>query len=758
MSASAPEAMSARRPHAAHGGGWRIAALVSFLLLSLLMLSDVTRNPTRFGEYYTPLIVLTAAGLAVLTALLVRDFVHLAREVREARPGARLTVRMVAIFSLVAVAPVMMIYFFSVQFLHRSVDNWLDVRIEQALEGALELSRASLNRNMRERLKQVELLAVQLSDLNEPDAGERLHDTFEMLGASELSLMSSKGRVIAASANTASLVPAPPDEAVLIQVRQGGTYVGLDPIDELGLVLRVVVNIANHDPAQEPRFVQALFPVAERVSELETGVRTAFERYRDLIYLRAPLKTSFMLTLSLVLLVSLLSAVWVAVFAARRLTAPLRRMAELTRSVAAGDYGTRLTAEGADEVGFLVRSFNDMTRRLAYARDEARDSHRQLEEQRTHLEAVLSRLTSGVLTTGHDGALVTFNQMAKDILDAPLEKQTGIPLGRLYRRDPRLAPFSTAVGARILAARPDWREEVEIEGRHGRQILMCRGTVLPGSDGAGPGHVIVFDDVTRLIEAQRSQAWEEVARRLAHEIKNPLTPIQLSAERLRHKYLSRMDGADAESLDRLTRTIVQQVDSLKEMVNAFSRYARTPVRRSLSVDVNELVTDVAELYRGDDGGEELRLDLGGPLPAVAVDPGQFRQVLHNLIRNADEALANRERPQTEPQPERITIHTRRVVERGRDFVETRVDDEGPGIRDEVMGQLFEPYVSTKAKGTGLGLAIVKKIVDEHGGKVAAENRTDGGASVIVRLPAASHDSSAPTGAPTGTAAVGAAHG
>ena len=739
MTASPPEVIPARQSHAPRKGGWRIAALVTFLLLSLLMLSDVTRNPTRFGEFYTPLIVLTIVGLAVLCALLVLDFVQLGREVREARPGARLTARMVFIFGLVAVTPVMMIYFFSLQFLHRSVDNWLDVRIEQALEGALELSRASLNRNMRERLKQVELLAVQISDLPEPDAAERLHDTFEMLGASELTLMSSKGRVIAADANTTALVPTPPDEAVLLQVRQGGTYVGLDPIDDLGLLLRVVVNIAHPGPGQEPRFVQALFPVAEGVSELETDVRTAFERYRDLIYLRAPLKTSFMLTLSLVLLVSVLSAVWAAVFAARRLTAPLRRMAEVTRSVAAGDYETRVSAEGADEIGFLVKSFNQMTRRLAYARDVARDSHRQLEEQRTYLEAVLSRLSSGVLTTAHNGSLVTFNQMATDILEAPLQAHTGMALAHLDRTDPRLAPFAAAVGARILAARPDWGEEVEMEGRHGRQILMCRGTVLPGSNGAGPGHVIVFDDVTRLIEAQRSQAWEEVARRLAHEIKNPLTPIQLSAERLRHKYLGTMAGADAASLDRLTRTIVQQVENLKDMVNAFSRYARTPDRRSRPVEVNELVTDVAELYRGDDGGENLRLELDGPLPAVHVDPGQYRQVLHNLIRNAHEALANRDEGDGPSAPDSITIRTRQVSRRGRDYVETQVDDHGPGIPAEVMAKLFEPYVSSKPRGTGLGLAIVKKIVEEHDGNVTAANRPDGGASLIVQLPAAAGD-------------------
>ena len=736
MTTAAPEGIPARHGHASRRSGWRFAALAVFLLLALLMLSDVTRNPTRFGEFYTPLIALTVVGLAVLTALFVRDFAQLAREVRANRPGARLTVRMVAVFSLLAVTPVMMIYFFSVQFLYRSVDNWLDVRIEQALEGALELSRASLRHNMRERLKQVELLAVQLSDLPEPDATDRLHDSFEMLGASEVSLMSSNGRVIATSTNTTALVPTPPDEAALLQVRQNGTYIGLDQIEELGLLLRVVVNIASPAPGQEARFVQALFPVAKGTNELESGVRTAFERYRDLIYLRAPLKTSFMLTLSLVLLVSLLSAVWAAVFAARRLTAPLRRMAELTRSVAAGDYGTRLPDEGSGEIGFLADSFNDMTYKLALARDEARDSHRQLEEQRTYLEAVLSRLSSGVLTTSHDGHLVTFNQMARDILDTPLERQSGTSLHRLDRLSPRLAPFASTVGARILAARPDWREEIEMEGPHGRQILMCRGTVLPGPHAAGPGHVIVFDDVTRLIEAQRSQAWEEVARRLAHEIKNPLTPIQLSAERLRHKYLNTMVGSDAESLDRLTRTIVQQVQSLKEMVNAFSKYARTPVGHPRPVDVNELVSDVAELYRDEDGSEVLRLDLDSPLPAVEVDPGQFRQVLHNLIRNADEAHANRKRDGATGRSEPITVVTRKVEEKGCEFVETRVEDRGAGIGDTVLGRLFEPYVSTKPRGTGLGLAIVKKIVEEHDGTVVAGNRPEGGAILVVRLPAA----------------------
>ena len=755
MTTAAREAIPARHARPWRRNGWRFAALVLFLLLSLLMLSDVTRDPTRFSEFHTPLIALTILGLAVLTVLFVRDFTQLTKDVRSNRPGARLTVRMVTVFSLLAITPVMVIYLFSLQFLHRSIDNWLDVRIEQALEGALELSRASLHNKMRERLKQVELLAVQLSDLPEPDATDRLHDTFDMLGASEITLMSSKGRVIATSTNTTDLVPTPPDEAVLLQVRQRGTYIGLDPIDELGMVLRVVVSIASLAPGHEARFLQALFPATKGTDEIESGVRTAFEGYRDLIYLRAPLKTSFMLTLSLVLLVSLLSAVWAAIFAARRLTAPLRRMAELTRSVAAGDYGTRLPDEGSNEIGFLADSFNEMTHKLALARDEARHNHLQLEEQRTYLEAVLSRLSSGVLTTSRDGELVTFNRMAKDILDTPLERQSGLSLERVDRLSPRLTPFAERVGARILAARPDWHEEIELQGPHGRQILMCRGTVLPDPQGYEAGHVIVFDDVTRLIEAQRSQAWEEVARRLAHEIKNPLTPIQLSAERLRHKYLNAMDGPDAESLDRLTRTIVQQVESLKEMVNAFSKYARTPARHARPVDINELVSDVAELYREDDESEALHLDLGGPLPSVVVDPGQFRQVLHNLIRNAGEALANREPGGGERHPEPVRIGTRRIVDRGREYVETRIEDEGTGIDGAVLGRIFEPYVSTKPRGTGLGLAIVKKIVEEHDGTVAAENRPEGGVSLIVRLPTAPAAWSAPAGE---AAAAGAGHG
>ncbi len=742
-----------RRP----GGGWRFAALAAFLLASLFALSDATRNPARFAESYTLLIALTAVGLAVLSVLLVRDSVQLAREVRAERPGARLTVRMMGVFGLLAGVPVLVIYLFSVQFLHRSVDSWLDVSIERALERALELSRASLNRDMRERLKQVELLAVRLSDLPEPEAISQLHDTQEMLGASELTFSSSNGRVLAAGSTAIPLVPAAPDEAMLLQLRQGGTYIDLEPPAK-PTRMRVVVNVAAPAPGERPRFVQALFPVGGEANELAAGVSSAFEHYRGLIYLRGPLKTSLMLTLSLVLMVSLLTAVWAAVFAARRLTAPLRGMAEMTRSVAAGDYEGRLPVEGPDEVGFLVDSFNDMTRRLGAARDDARESHRRLEEQRTYLEAVLSRLSSGVLTISGEGRLVTFNRMAEDILEMPSEELAGAAFDALARRHPRLGPFTGALARRLSAARPDWREEVELRGRGGRRVLMCRGTVLSGFERSGrPGHVIVFDDVTALVEAQRGKAWEEVARRLAHEIKNPLTPIQLSAERLRHKYLAHMEPGEAEPLDRLTRVIVQQVESLKEMVNAFSRYSRMPPRRARPVALDELVRDVAELYRDEEGRALVALRPAGRLPPAEADPGQLHQVLHNLIRNAREALANREAggaparsadagPDADPG---ISIETREGSEGGSGYVEIRVSDRGAGIPEAIRDQMFEPYATTKPRGTGIGLAIVRKIVEEHEGSIWAEDRSGGGTSVVVRLPAAAADPEPAAAAPSG---------
>jgi nitrogen fixation/metabolism regulation signal transduction histidine kinase len=699
--------------------------LTLILLTSLKLMSDASEDSAAFGRLYALLVIVNLVGLVVLAGLLAANLIALLGQLRARVPGSRLTARMVAMFVVISGTPVLTVYFFSLQFLLRGIDSWFDVRVERALHDALELSRAALDSRMRELLRQSELIASELGGIPGDQLPGRLDDEREVAGAGELTVASAQGRIIASSSSdTSRILPHAPEEAVLLQVRQTGTYVGLDPTGNSGLVIRVVVRIPELVATHQTRILQALFPVAARIRDLAASVESAFAHYRELVYLRGPLKASFVLTLSLVLLLSLLGALWAAFFSARRLAAPIRDLAEGTRAVAEGDYETKLPQMTQDEMGFLVRSFNEMTGRLARARDEARQSQQAVEEQRQYLQAVLARLSSGVVTVDAESRVCTANAAAGTILGVDLAAQVGRPVAEIRASHPHLAPLHDAFALHLTTGTADWREEVSLFGPKGRQVLMCRGTPL-SSLGE---HVIVFDDVTALIQAQRDAAWSEVARRLAHEIKNPLTPIQLSAERLRHKYLDKMQDRDREVLDRLTHTIIQQVEAMKEMVNAFSSYARSPQMRLEHVGLNDLVREVVELYRYNRGETQVETSLDEHAPPVEGDTGRLRQVLHNLLKNALEACAGN--PQC-----KVTVTTRFVEERGTRYIELATEDNGPGFAPEVLAHIFEPYVTTKSRGTGLGLAIVKKIVEEHGGVVRAEGRQAGGARVWLRLPA-----------------------
>lgn len=724
--------MADRRLRLFATGAGPIIALVLLLFVSLTLMSDATENSARFGEMYSLLLVINALGIVTLGAAIGWNLIRLINQVRGRVPGARLTARMVAMFVFLAVTPVLVVYYFSLQFLHRGIDSWFDVRIEQALDDALVLSRASLGVRMREHLKQTELVAADHTEVSGELAAVRLDDARLRLGASELTLMTANGHIIASSsADPTEIIPHSPDDATLLQVRQSQTYIGLDPIADAGLHIRVVVQVPNAGPATDSRMLQALYPVAERMSVLAESVQSAYGKYKELAYLRKPLKTSFTLTLSLVLLLSILAAVWAAFFSARRVVAPLRDLVQGTQAVAEGAYETQLPQTAKDEVGFLLESFNEMTRKLARARDETRHSQRLVEEHRTYLEAVLSRMSSGVLTLDHLHRLVTVNNAAGLILGADFDADLDRTLEEIAATHPHLRPLAEAVGPHLEDTSKDWREEVTLFGASGHQALMCRGTPLPGSDHPVPGHIMVFDDITALIQAERNAAWSEVARRLAHEIKNPLTPIQLSAERLRHKYLGKMPANDANALDSLTRTIVQQVKAIKEMVNAFSEYARSPEMHPKMLNLNKLITDVAELYRLADTNTMLETHLEA-IPKIKADPDHLRQVLHNLIKNALEASATASKRV-------LYIESRCVKDSTRDYIDLRFIDQGAGFPQEILEHVFEPYVTTKRKGTGLGLAIVQKIVQEHGGMVWAENNPSGGATVVLRFPIAVSD-------------------
>ena len=397
-----------------------------------------------------------------------------------------------------------------------------------------------------------------------------------------------------------------------------------------------------------------------------------------------------------------------------------------TRAVGKGDFGTRLPLPSRDEMGFLVHSFNDMTKRLKRASDEAARSREDVEHERERLAVILSRLSSGVVVIDHARNVRSANPAAAEILGEGAGDIAGRSLADLHAAQPRLQRFVSELAQRLDAGRREWREQLVLPGEAGDSVLLWTATPLRDESADG-SLVVVFEDITALLTAQRSAAWGEVARRLAHEIKNPLTPIQLSAERLRRRLLPGLAGEDAELLERATNTIAQQVAAMKQMVNAFSEYARTPDMQLMHFSLNQLVQEVAELYRLQDPACSIELELAADLPEIEADRGRVRQILANLITNGLEALAG-------TQSGRVTIATRLQIGAGVPQAAIIVTDNGPGFRRDLLAKAFEPYVTSKARGTGLGLAIVKRIIEEHGGRIEAENGAEGGARVQVLLP------------------------
>jgi len=477
------------------------------------------------------------------------------------------------------------------------------------------------------------------------------------------------------------------------------------------------------------RVLIALYPVPQQLSQLADTVQRSYTQYANIVLLRQPLKSTFVLILTFVVVMSLIAAVYGAFFAAQRLIQPVQDLIAGTRAVAKGNYDTKLPLPSRDELGFLVTSFNDMTKRLGRAREETRRSQQAVEAERAGLAVILARLSTGVVSLEADLTVRTANQAASAILGIDLEAAVGKRFDEFISDSTLFTQFLAAVTVHLAAEDLDWRSQVELMSDSGKRVLMCACTPLPNDLGGAPGVVLVFDDITTLLQAQRDAAWGEVARRLAHEIKNPLTPIQLSAERMRRKFLGSMNAQDAQILERATHTIVAQVDAMKQMVNAFSEYARAPDMHFSRFDLNQLITEVMELYRAQDSSAELRLLLDPQLPDISADRIRIRQILNNLVTNSLEALEGRPGACVE-----IETHVAAEGPRQAPSVAILVTDNGPGFARDLIGTVFDPYVTSKPKGTGLGLAIVKKIVEEHGGRIEADNQRSGGARVRILLP------------------------
>ena len=702
--------------------------LFACMLASLLMMSDALKDSSQFSRLYSGLLVFITVGLFALVSLIFLNLRHLIQQRRNQVPGTRMTVRMITMFTALSVTPVLIVYLFSLDFLHRGVDSWFDLRVEQALDDSLELSKLSLDTRMRELLKQTNQMAEEISEISDVEMPFEIDELRTRTNAKEVTLLNRQGGIITSSSeDTTSIIPDRPSDAILLQLQQGGSYTALDNTVTTGLHIRVVVNIPAVNVGSDSRIIQALYPISEEINTLTNSIQTSYIKYKELSYLREQLKLSFILVLTLVLLFSLFATVWTAFYFSKRHVAPIRDMAEGTKAIAEGDYHTQIPVTSNDELGFLVASFNEMTQRIAQARDAASHSQHEAETQQAYLEAVLGRLSSGVLVFDQNKILRTSNVSAGQILGMPIDSLTGESLENICLEYHYLEPMRETILSHDNTEQ-GWREQITLFGNSGRQILMCSGTPHSITQDENVGYIIVFDDITELIQGQKNAAWSEMARRLAHEIKNPLTPIQLATERLRHKYLHTMDQKDADTLDRLTNTIVQQVETIKDMVNTFSDYARSPEIETQAMDINALISEVLDLFTSLNQKTEIKLSLEPNLPMVNPDVSRLRQVFNNLLKNAFDACENNS-------DSTLTITSQCVSTAGAEYVEISISDSGPGIAEDIMEHIFEPYVTTKTKGTGLGLAIVKKIIEEHNGVVWLENNKDkAGISAIIRLP------------------------
>lgn len=709
---------------------WNVALVLLFLslLFSLYLLSSATENSAVIGPYYSWLLLGNTLGLLVLATISGHQLYRLIVEYRQQRTGIHLTLRMITLFVILSVVPVSLVYILSVQFLQRGVDSWFDVRVEVALNNALELSRDSMAGLIRAKAKSTLDLAKRLADTPTSIATLDLVDMRLSSGADEITLLDTAGHVYSFSnVDPEVLLPNTPSELIYSQLRQGYPYLDIELTKDAGFFIRIVIEIPDtiNLITGEKRLVQALYPVSDRLNSLSQDVQSVFAAYKELSYIRGDLKHSFILTLSLVLVFSILTAIIVAVIFARRLVEPIKVLVDGTRSVAIGDYGKRLPMISHDELGMLIRSFNDMTQRVAEASEQELLSRKAAEDEHAYVQAVLSRLSSGVITLSRDRQIITINPMASRILlNSEIDLSDKYP-SEVVNQFPELQAFYGCINQHLDSYEAQWQEQLVLLNRKGRQVLMISGSLLAPQQSCEGGHIVMFDDVTGFVQAQRDTAWGEVAQHLAHEIKNPLTPIQLSAERVRHKCLQNIQGEAADILDKATNTIIDQVEAMEDMVNAFTQYARSPELKIKALSLNHMVEEILEMYINEPQSLTITLRLDPKDISISADAGRIRQLLHNLVKNVFDALNDIENPH-------LMVETK--FNSSNKMLVLNIEDNGPGFDESIIENIFEPYMTTKQQGTGLGLAIVKKIVEEHHGTVVASNLINGGARVTINFP------------------------
>ena len=695
----------------------------------LYLLASAGANTEFFERHYRWLIVSITIFLLLLIGVVGFLLGRLRHRLKTGEFGSKLALRLLMVFSLMAILPGVLIYSISVQFLEKSIESWFDVKVDRALEGGLTLGQTVLDNLLEELQKKAQVAAL---DLAEPASFPLtvLNQLLIQSQIQEATLFNQEGKVIAfTSLDDAVLFPEIPNTEAMRHIRMQKNYSAVETLADNTLYLRVLVPVNVLSAEEDIRVLQVLQRVPPSIARNAEIVQAGFSDYQELMLSRQGLTRLYSATLTLALLLALFSALACAFLISEKLSAPLGLLAEGTRAVAQGDFSRRHQVHSTDEFGILTESFNLMTEQLAAARTIAQQHQQEVENARAYLENILANLSSGVIVFDKALRIRAVNQSAEQILQIPLISFEGLTVEECAEQESGLRLLAAEIrGGFDSEEAGEWQRQVLHFTADKEQVLLLRGSRLPQASGGGG--VVVFDDITSLLQVQRTVAWGEVARRLAHEIKNPLTPIQLSAERLQHKLVSKLDEPDAKILKRSTETIVSQVEALKRMVNEFREYARVPELELCQVDVNRLVREVLALYQMSDNTENespqppITLELAGEISPVRGDPARLRQVIHNLLQNAQDALTGME-------DARITVQTRSVS----NGIELSVIDNGKGFPEQVKAHAFEPYVTTKPRGTGLGLPIVKKIVDEHSGMIKIQNIQPHGAQISITLPA-----------------------
>ncbi|MEN9629703.1 MAG: nitrogen regulation protein NtrY [Pseudomonadota bacterium] len=670
------------------------------------------------------------AVAALLTIVIGFAAVRLYVRLRRGKFGSRLLIKLAGIFALVGVLPGLTIYTVSYQFVTRSIEAWFDVRLAGALDAGLSLGKGTLDAMTVELTAKARLGAERLADTHgnssvSPLALERLR---EQIGATELALVGGGGQVLL-TAGTGSVAQAPerPNANLMRQARATGAASQIEGLDEEALAgptatgarVRALARVPSRDLAlarSEDRFLLLVQPLSRTLALNALSVQAAYSEYQQRALARDSLRRMYIGTLTLALILAVFGAVLLAILLGTQLARPLLLLADGVRQVAAGDLTAKPVFASRDELGGLTRSFAEMTAQMAEAREQVQRGVSQLEGARTRLQTILDTLNAGVIVLDREGRIDTVNPGATRILRLPFAAWRGRRLDEV----PELEVLGNSIDQRfeLLRTSPEagerdhWQESYELARGDGTGIsLLVRGAHLPGGT-----RLLVFDDISEVVSAQRSAAWAEVARRLAHEIKNPLTPIQLSAERLRHKLESKLEGPDQSLLLRSVATIVNQVHAMQRLVNEFRDYARLPAAQMKPLELNPLVQEVLALYGQALDNGVLSAHLEPQLPRIQGDATQLRQVIHNLVQNALDAVSDQDHGHVE-------VRTSRAVGDQGDLraIRLTVIDNGPGFAEKVLKRAFEPYVTTKSKGTGLGLAVVKKIADEHHARLRVAN-------------------------------------